>query len=219
VFNIWYFRQTGQQYSPNDAAFYFRMVDVDFTPRPVYDAVSDATASLFVAPPGHFEETNPAVAADPDWEGAIAGDASGQGLLQSDVPGASVTFAFQGHSVDLIARREPEGGHLTVTLDGHDVAGLPVDALGRSYLALDAPSVEWQARLRVAAGLSTAQHVLRLTVAENSPAACNVDAFEVNAGQPPAFPLAAVAGLGLALVAAVAGLVWDLRSRRRPKFF
>ncbi|NIV36808.1 MAG: hypothetical protein GWN58_47445, partial [Anaerolineae bacterium] len=39
VFNIWYFRQTGQQYTPNDAAYYFRMVDVDFTPRRVYDAV------------------------------------------------------------------------------------------------------------------------------------------------------------------------------------
>jgi hypothetical protein len=219
VFNIWYFRQTGQQYSPDDAAFYFRMVDVDFTPRRLYDAVSDATASLFVAPPGHFEETNPAVASDPAWQGAIAGEASGRGLLQSDVPLASVTFAFQGHSVDLIAQRGPEGGHLLVTLDGHNVAGLPVDAQGRSTLELDAPAVEWQARLPLASGLSTGQHVLRLTVAEDSLAACNVDAFEVNAGQPPAFPLAPVAGLALGLVATVAGLVWDLRSRRRPKFF
>ena len=64
VFNIWYFRQTGQQYTPDDAAYYFRMVDVDFTPRRVYDAVQDATDALFVAPPGHFEETNPAVAAE-----------------------------------------------------------------------------------------------------------------------------------------------------------
>jgi hypothetical protein len=219
VFNIWYFRQTGQQYSPDDAAFYFRMVDVDFTPRRLYDAVSDATASLFVAPPGHFEETNPAVASDPAWQGAIAGEASGRGLLQSDVPLASVTFAFQGHSVDLIAQRGPEGGHLLVTLDGHNVAGLPVDAQGRSTLELDAPAVEWQARLPLASGLSTGQHVLRLTVAEDSLAACNVDAFEVNAGQPPAFPLAPVAGMALGLVATVAGLVWDLRSRRRPKFF
>jgi len=219
VFNIWYFRQTGQQYSPDDAAFYFRMVDVDFTPRRVYDAVNDATASLFVAPPGHFEETNPAVAPDTGWQGTIAGQASGQGLLESDVPGASLTFAFQGHSVDLIARRDPEGGHMLVTLDGHNVAGLPVDAQGRTYLELDAPSVEWQSRLPLAAGLSTDQHVLRLTVADDSPVACNVDAFEVNAGEPPAFPLAPVAGLGVGLVATVAALVWDLRSRRRPKFF
>ncbi|HSJ53036.1 MAG TPA: hypothetical protein VLC52_04745, partial [Anaerolineae bacterium] len=219
VFNVWYFRQTGQQYSPDDAAFYFRMVDVDFTPRRLYDAVSDATASLFVAPPGHFEETNPAVAPDPDWQGTIAGEASGGELLQSDVPGASLTFAFQGHSVDLIARRGPDNGHLLVTLDGHNVAGLPVDEQGRSYLDLDAPTVEWQSRLPLAAGLSAGQHVLRLTVADDGSVACNVDAFEVNAGQPPAFPLAPVAGLGLGLVAAVAGLVWDLRSRRRPKFF
>lgn len=219
VFNVWYFRQTGQQYSPDDAAFYFRMVDVDFTPRLVYDAVSDATAPLFVASSGHFEETYPAVASDPEWQGAIAPEASGGELFQSDVPGASLTFAFQGHSVDLIARRGPEDGYLLVTLDGRNVAGLPVDAQGRSYLDLRAAEVQWQARMPVAAGLSTGQHVLRLTVADDSPAACNVDAFEVNAGQPPAFPLAPVAGLGVGLVAAVAGLVWDLRSRRRSKYF
>lgn len=219
VFNVWYFRQTGQQYSPDDAAFYFRMVDVDFTPRRVYDAVSDATASLFVAPAGHFEETNPAVAASPDWQGSIVAEASGGGLLQCEVPGASLTFTFRGHSVDLIARRGPEGGHLLVTVDGHNVAGLPVDAQGRSYVELDADTAEWQSRLLVASGMSTSQHVLRLTVAEDNPGGCNVDAFEVNAGQPPAFPLVPVAGLGLGLVAAAAGLVWDLRSRRRPKFF
>jgi polysaccharide biosynthesis protein PslG len=219
VFNVWYFRQTGQQYSPDDAAFYFRMVDVDFTPRLVYDAVSDATASLFVAPAGHFEETNPAVAPGADWQGAIAPEASGGAFLECQVPGASLTFAFRGRSVDLIARRGPEGGRLLVTVDGHNVAGLPVEAQGRSYLELDAPTTEWQARLPVASGLSTGQHVLRLTVAEDSPAGCNVDAFEVNAGQPPAFPLVPVAGLGLGLVAAAAGLAWDLRSRRRPKFF
>ena len=219
VFNIWYFRQTGQQYSPDDAAFYFRMVDVDFTPRLVYDAVSDATASLYVASSGHFEETYPAVASDPEWQGAIAPEASGGELLQSDVPGASLTFAFQGHSVDLIARRGPEDGFLLVTLDGRNVAGLPVDAQGRSYLDQRAAEVQWQPRVPLAAGLSTGQHVLRLTVADDSPAACNVDAFEVNAGQPPAFPLAPVAGLGVGLVAAIAGLVWDLRSRRRSKYF
>ena len=136
VFNIWYFRQTGQQYAPDDAAYYFRMVDVDFTPRRVYDAVQDATGALFVAPPGHFEETNPAVAAGSGWQGVIAPEASGQALLESTESGASLTFTFRGHSVDLLARQGPQEGRLFVTLDGRNVAGLPTDDQGRSYLDL-----------------------------------------------------------------------------------
>jgi hypothetical protein len=220
VFNIWYFRQTGQQYTPDDAAYYFRMVDVDFTPRRVYDAVQDATNALFVAPPGHFEETNPAVAADADWTNVIAPQASGQALVESDAPGASLTFTFRGHSVDLIARRGPDSGHLLVTLDGRNVAGLPTDAEGRSYLDLGASSTEWQAHLPIAGGLTPAQHVVRLTIVENPSAPGNVDAFEVNAGRPPAFPLLSAGLLVAGLLIAAVALVWDLRHRpRREQFF
>ncbi|MGD2207066.1 MAG: hypothetical protein PVH17_09825 [Anaerolineae bacterium] len=220
VFNIWYFRQTGQQYTPEEAAYYFRMVDVDFTPRRVYDAVQDATRSLFVAPAGHFEETNPAVRADSAWYNAIAGEASGQALIESKEPGASLTFTFQGHSVDLIARRGRQGGRLFVTLDGRNVSRLPTDEQGRSYVDLQAPATIWRARLPIASGLTSGQHVVRLTVSEGEEAIHNVDAFEVNTGQPPAFPTLLVALLSAGAVLAAGLLVWDLRSRpRREKFF
>jgi hypothetical protein len=217
VFNIWYFRQTGQQYSPDDAAYYFRMVDVDFTPRRMYDAVQDATGALLVAPPGHFEETNPAVAAEADWRGMIAEEASGRGYFESDKPGASLTFTFQGHSVDLILRRGPQEGRLLVTLDGRTVAGLPADDQGRSYLDLRAPTAMWQTRLPIASGLAPGRHVVRLTVGEGRG---NVDAFEVNAGELPAFPTLFVAGLGAGVFVLAGVLIWDLRSRpHREKFF
>jgi hypothetical protein len=220
VFNIWYFRQTGQQYTPADAAYYFRVVDVDFTPRRLYDAIQDATKALFVAPPGHFEETNPAVVAEPGWRGTIAPQASGQAYYASKEPGTSATFTFQGHSVDLIARLGPDGGRLLVTLDGRAIAGLPTDDQGRSYLDLNSALDVWQARLPIAAGLAPSQHVVRLTVSETEPALCNIDAFEVNAGKPPGFPVALTTGLGLGLLLAAAALIWDLRNRpRREKFF
>jgi hypothetical protein len=220
VFNIWYFRQTGQQYTPDDAAYYFRMVDVDFTPRRVYDAVQDATSAIFVAAPGHFEETNPAVTAEAGWHGVIAGEASGQAMLESDEPGTSLTFTFRGHSVDLVARQGPQEGRLLVTLDGHSVSGLPTDNQGRSYLDLQAATPVWQARLPIASGLASGQHVVRLTVSDGDQAAVSVDAFEVNAGQPPAFPILPVIGLGVALLVVAGILLWDLRSRpRREKFF
>jgi len=220
VFNIWYFRQTGQQYTPDEAAYYFRMVDVDFTPRRVYDAVQDATDALFVASAGHLEETNPAVAADAGWHGVIAAEASGRGLLESSKPGSSLTFTFRGHAVDLIARRSPQDGRLLVTLDGRNVAGLPTDDRGRSYLDLHAPLSVWRARLPIASGLVASQHVLRLTLSDDQQASGNVDAFEVNAAPPPALPVLPVAGLGAAILIVAAALAWDLRRRpRRERFF
>ena len=220
VFNVWYFRQTGQQYTPNDAAYYFRMVDVDFTPRRVYDAVQDATSALFVARPGHFEETNPAVVTELGWRGVITAEASGQAYIESDEAGASLTFTFRGHSVDLIARRGPQERRFLVTLDGRNVAGLPADDQGRSYLDLQVPMAVWHARLPIARGLTTGQHVVRLTASDGKLATCNIDAFEVNAGQPPAFPALAVAGLGVGVLLVVGLLVWNLHRRpRREKFF
>ena len=220
VFNVWYFRQTGQQYSPDDAAYYFRMVDVDFTPRRVYDAIQDVTSVLFVASPGHYEETNPAVSIDASWRRLIAREASGWSLLESDQPGGSLTFTFQGYSVDLIARRDRRGGRMLVTLDGHNVAGLPTDSQGRSYIDLQASEMAWQTRLPVASGLAPGQHIVRLTVDEEVGIVNNVDAFEVNAGQPPPFPVGQAAGLGAGLLVAVALFVLDLRSKpRREKFF
>jgi polysaccharide biosynthesis protein PslG len=220
VFNIWYFRQTGQQYTPNEAAYYFRMVDVDFTPRRVYDAVQDATGPLFVASPGYLEESNPAVAADAGWHGEMAELASGQGLLSSDTPGASLTLTFRGSSVDLIARRGPDGGRLLVTLDGRRIPGLPTDEEGRSYIDLQAPVTEWQARRPLASGLTAEQHVVRLTVSEGSQASCNVDAFEVNIGEPPEFPTLVVGLLAGGILLGGFALVWDFRTRpRRHRYF
>ncbi|MEJ2208996.1 MAG: hypothetical protein P8129_08175 [Anaerolineae bacterium] len=219
VFNIWYFRQTGQQYTPDEAAYYFRMVDVDFTPRRIYDAVQDATDPIFVASPGYFEEDNPAVAADPDWAGVIEPEASGGSLFRSNVPGASVTFTFRGQSVELIARRGPQSGRLLITLDGRRVDALPTDDQGRSYLDLENGDVEWQARYPLASGLTGGQHVVRLTVDEGG-RACNVDAFQVNAATAPTFPAPFVGLLGGGLVVAIAALAWDLRNRpRRQKLF
>jgi hypothetical protein len=47
VFFVWYFRQVGD-IPPDNAGYYFRMVDVDFIPRRVYYAVQDRTAQAVV---------------------------------------------------------------------------------------------------------------------------------------------------------------------------
>jgi len=210
VFNIWYFRQVGN-IGPQDAGYYFRMVDVDFTPRRVYLAVKDRSARLREAGPGYFEETHPAVQVSPGgWIAQIDTQASGGAVLSSDRPGSTLAFAFTGENLALVAWTGPDGGQLLVTLDGQGVSGLPVDAQGRSYIDLYAPERAVRVFPLVQEN-DTRLRILRLSVAETAnPASggrmCTVDAFQVEGPKQRTFPLLPV----IALSVACAGVGWLL---------
>jgi hypothetical protein len=49
VINIWYFRQVGDV-PPDRPAYYFALVDPEFNPRPVYEALRQASQGMEVAP-------------------------------------------------------------------------------------------------------------------------------------------------------------------------
>jgi hypothetical protein len=184
----------------------------------VYYAVKDAAVALTVAGAGHYEETNPAMVADSGWRVIIEPRASGEAHLVSENPGASLSFTFKGDGVSLLTRRDSQAGRLLVTLDGRDVAGLPIDEKGRSYVDLYDSATQWQAWMPLTSGAGNGQHVLRLTVSEESnPASvghlCSVDAFKVAPAPRPSFPYIPVGGLGLGALAATWLLYRELRSR------
>lgn len=205
VFNIWYFRQVGH-ISPQDASYYFRMVDVDFTPRRIYLAVHDRAAQLRRAGPGYYEETNPAVnAASGRWTAQIDPQASGKSVLVGDRPESTLTFGFYGGQVKVIAWSGPQGGRLLVTLDGRNVEGLALDAQGRSYIELFAPEKEQKTFLVVQED-SLKQRTLRLSVSQeahpqSSGRQCAVDAFQVGAISERRFPILPVVLLSVGCVA------------------
>ncbi len=218
VFNIWYFRQVGN-ITPDQAEYYFRVVDVDFTPRRVYYAVKDVAAGFRVAGRGHYEEANPAVSGAEGWRPEIEPRASGQAHLASQTPGASLSFTFKGDRVDLLTQMDAQGGRLLVTLDGRSVTGLDRDKEGRSYVDLYSPRPQWRARVPLVRGAGSGQHVLRLTVAEErNPASagnrCAIDAFEVALAPPATFPYAPVALLGIGLTTVSWLLYRELRGQR-----
>ncbi len=217
VLNIWYFRQVGDLL-PDQADYYFRVVDVDFTPRRLYYAVKDAAAALSEAGPGHYEETNPAVSIEEGWQAVIEPQASAGACLVSDRPGDSLSFTFRGDTVSLITLRDSQAGQLYVTLDGHKVNGLSRDEEGRSFIDLYNPNASWQAEVILAQRAGNGQHVLRLTVGEgHNPNStgyrCLVDAFEVSAAPRPSFPYLPVS---LLVVAGIAVSVLLYREQRRP---
>ncbi len=222
VLNIWYFRQVGS-ISPDRSDYYFRMVDVDFTPRLVYYRVNEA-AEQMLGPvgPGYYQETNPAVSLNGRWLAEIETRASGQAHVTSEVGGASLTFTFVGENVDVIAWRGPDGGRLGVTLDGHRVDGLPRNGEGHSYVDLFSPVTRWQQRIPLVHQVELAEHTLQLSVLETPNLASEgnrvaIDAFEVTTGEHPSvsYVLAAALGLAMVVVGGMAFREWRLLRRKK----
>jgi hypothetical protein len=222
VFNIWYFRQVGG-ISPDRSDYYFRMVDVDFTPRLVYHAVKQTTEELFGPVwPGYYQETNPAVKCEGEWKAVIEPQASGQAMVVSDVAGSSITLDFAGENVDLVAWQGPDGGRLAVTLDGNAVDGLPRNGDGLSYVDLFSPVTRWQQPIPLVYQGEDQEHTLQLTVLGRGNLASEgnviaVDALVVSRGEKPSVPRGITAFLGLAVLG-VAGLTYrEWRHLRRER--
>jgi hypothetical protein len=222
VFNIWYFRQVGN-ISPDRSDYYFRMVDVDFTPRLVYYAVEEA-ARPFTGPagPGYYQETYPSLALTGSWQTEVDEEASGQSQAVTAVAGDTVEMSFNGQNVDLIASVGPDGGRLAVTLDGHPVDDLPRNTDGQSYIDLFSPVRRWQQRFPLVNQVDDAEHTLLLTVLERSNLASNgsliaIDAVEVTRGERPSPPYGLAALLGLSMIAAGVLTFREWRLARREE--
>lgn len=203
VFNIWFFRQIGNL-SPERAAYYFRMVDVDFTPRRVYYAVQAASQGMKIAGPGYHQETAPAVTHDYNWRPRAAPQASAQADVVAETAGAALSFAFEGTGVALVARTGPEAGRLAVTIDGRPVPGLAHDVDGRSVVDLAASTPVWQSQIPVTRDLPVGRHTLQLTVLNGTAA---IDAFVVAPGGGARLSLVSLGAPVLGLIAA-GWLLW-----------
>jgi len=203
IFMIWYARQVGN--IPTDQAdYYFRMIDVDFTPRPLYLAVKDAALKQDVAGPGLYQETNPGVKAQGQWRTVIDDSASDQAFIRSDVEGDSISFTFNGTGLDLITQRSSGAGRFLVTLDGRPVPGLKTNGQGQSYVELYSPFLQTQAHIPLVRGADPTAHTLHMIVAKDRPpeatgGECVLDAFEVIPAKGIVFPIAVVVILVVAL--------------------
>jgi len=205
VFMIWYFRQVGN-ISPERSDYYFRMVDPDFTPRPLYFAVQDVAGGQDAVLPGVYEETNPNVKTHGRWRNVIDKWAFGQAYIRSEVAGDSVTFTFTGPGIDLITRKGPGAGRFLVALDGRSVPGLSTNPQGVSYVDLYDPTLRDRARVPLVRNAGAGEHTLRLTVdgdrhEEATGNACALDAFVIVVEEDKAFPVIPLAAIlvGLAL--------------------
>ena len=218
VINLWFFRQVGDMSPKDSAEYYFRVVDTDFTPRPVYFKVKELSKEYEVAGPGTYQETSGAVETNGSWTYEGAASAWGEALLTSSQVGDSVTLRFKGTKVELIFQGDETSGMAYVSVDGKSTPVLPQSEQGKSYVDLYRPDLTPEASAVIVKGLPPGQHTVQLTVAgEHNPASkgnkVTVDGFSVESepGSAGAFygyvGGAVIGGIGLAATL--------LRRRRR----
>ncbi len=188
-------------------------VDVDFTPRLIYTRLKEIATIPALARAGLHQETNPAVELRGSWQPRLDARASGSREMVTRQPGARAVFRFIGDGVELLLHRHPEGGRAWVKLDGQNVAGLPVDTNGNSYVDLSSPKEEWQVRVSVGKNVSRGTHTLELVVAGTSEVA--LDGVSVALSEPAEFPWTLVAAMGALFLLALALFFKNIQRSRR----
>ena len=196
VVNFWFFKRASDA-EQDQAWYYFRMVEPDFSPLPVYNALREyATGLTPTLYPGTHQENHWALNYAGDW-----GTAPHQGAMMSSYrraikPGATLNLAFEGASLTLIPG--PGEGQIEVRVDSGEAQrvslnGQPIQ-LTRGFTS----------------SLRQERHEITLTAVAGE---VGVDGFTVQRPwRPPFWPVAG--GVGLILAAA-----WSLshtsRQRRR----
>lgn len=167
VASIWYFRQNGD-IPPDAPEYYFRMVDLEFTPRKVYLTVQkDATARQLAVPGTYGDMEAPIIAFGP-WERIGDEHATGGQYITSGASGASIELRFFGSDVDLLLPQDPGHGILYLEVDGRPAKGPAIqqDRAGKS--ALDLGALRGTDRVSIISGLGSshpqAEHRLRITL-------------------------------------------------------
>jgi hypothetical protein len=122
VVNTWFFKRASDA-ERDQAMYYFRLVEPDFTPMPVYDALNDHmhSAEAQVLYPGVYQEDHWALIYDGAWE-THTGESAELGIYRTARdPQSEVTFTFSG--TDLWLKAGPAGaGTFSYSLDGQQGA-------------------------------------------------------------------------------------------------
>ena len=154
VMNYWFLRRPSDA-ERDQAWYYFRMLEPDFTPLPVYDALADLAAAVQTLAVGYHQEDHHALEYGGPWE-QVADDAAVLGGHARGAEGAHVTFDYWGTDLFLVLGDSAEAAYLEATIDGRaaPTQGVSPAAPG------EAPAV------RVGGTLPYGRHTATLSVRE-----------------------------------------------------
>lgn len=118
VMNYWFYRRPSEA-EVEQAWYYFRMMEPDFEPLPVYGAMSWLTQQKPMVPVGYHQEDHWALHYSDGWqhfsdEGAVLG------AYALALRGEQLQFHFHGTDLSLALRDAGDVANLTVVVDGRE---------------------------------------------------------------------------------------------------
>jgi hypothetical protein len=188
---LWHFRRVSDE-QRSQADFYFRMVDPDFTPRPVYHAVRDWGTRPPTLGYGWRAVTDPAVVRTRGWEpaGRVLQGARVTTLTSSST---NETLQLQFHGRQLLVQLAPlqGAGSLAVRVDGVPAPSVRPHPAGTEHTTMD--------QVPATGVLADGPHTVELRPAGDG--RVEVAGFQVLAGnREPVPPVVGAGALGLALL-------------------
>jgi hypothetical protein len=160
VINVWFFKRASDA-ERDQAWYYFRLVEPDFTPLPVYHALASYMQSeqARVVYPGVHQESHWALEYKGEWQ-TTAGTPGELGAARHASPdgGASVSFLFEGS--DLWLGTGPEaGGTVAYTIDDGPEEQVDVAASSQVHLAENLPAGPHRVTIRPVSGMLSVDSV------------------------------------------------------------
>ncbi len=122
----WFFKQADDRERENNPQYYFRLVEPDFRPMPVYHALKEQANQPPVMYPGRHQFNHWTIVFEGDWEPVSQADST-FGETLSGQTGDSATFAFEGSDLSLVGTGGrirafiDEGESIEITFDGESL--------------------------------------------------------------------------------------------------
>ena len=148
VTTVWFFKKASDA-EQQDPSYYFRLVDPDFTPMPVYDALSDYINTLEpTLYKGTHQESTWQLDYSGMWEGVTSPAAVLDHYRRTADPDAQVTLTWEGRALVLVPG--PAKGTVRITDQrGNsrevELSGIPVRLTGSLFAKTHRITLSWVA--------------------------------------------------------------------------
>ncbi len=193
----WFFKQADDRERDTNPQYYFRMVEPDFTPLPVYNALKAQAKQPPILYQGHHQAQHWAVAYEGDWQ-SVPQAGSTFGTALSGQPGAGAAFVFRGSHLEMVTGGQ---GRLRVQIDQAEPVELDLNS---NPVQVNSQTVT----VKIAAGLPQRSHEVRLKVLAGP---VLVDSYIVKSRPSLMFSRAGSAVMVLAALAGVWVILWTRR--------
>ena len=155
VMNYWFLRRPSDA-EANQSWYYFRMLEPDFSPLPVYTALGGLATQPRAVMPGYFQEDHWALRYLGNWQ-LVQDIKAVLGAYQHGDQGAEVSFTFEGTDLEIIDYKPALATELQVIIDGKApktirLAGNSASETEKINIARALPAGRHQIRMQVVIG-------------------------------------------------------------------